>query len=264
MGKKAVAGLARWDTGVYLIRNKVNGKGYVGSGAYSIRERWYIHVTELRKQVHCNIYLQRAWNKHGEGNFVLEVLELCEPERCVEREQHWMDKLGTANPKKGYNRNPKAGSMLGFKHSEKSKQLISSKGKGRRHSEDAKARISAKMKIIMLGNKHFQGKVHTEETKEKIAAAARKQWENEEHRKTVSAKVSATLTGRRLSAESLAKRTEKQRAGLVSRNKDPEMRAKISAKLMGHPVSEQTRAKISKAVKDRAKERSFQEAETDV
>ena len=87
-----------------------------------------------------------------------------------------MDHLKTVNPKYGYNRNPKAGSMLGFRHSEETKRLVGEKGKGRRHTEDTKKRISERMKIVMVGNKHFKGHKHTEEAKKKIAAASRKQW----------------------------------------------------------------------------------------
>lgn len=39
------------DTGVYLIRNKINKKVYVGSAGTSIKERWKTHITALRNRI---------------------------------------------------------------------------------------------------------------------------------------------------------------------------------------------------------------------
>jgi group I intron endonuclease len=54
----------------------------------------------------------RALLKYGYSNFSLEILEYCLPEKCVEREQHYLDLLPN-----NYNTLSKAGSSLGFKHS---------------------------------------------------------------------------------------------------------------------------------------------------
>jgi len=60
--------------GVYRIRNILDDKRYVGS-TQDFDGRWDIHRDELRKGNHYNKYLQRAWNKYGEENFVFEVEE---------------------------------------------------------------------------------------------------------------------------------------------------------------------------------------------
>lgn len=82
-------------TGVYQIRNTVNGKIYVGSvaGKYGFCGRWSKHRNDLLKQHHHSVHLQRAWNKYGVDTFVFEILEECVPENCIEREQHYMDTL---------------------------------------------------------------------------------------------------------------------------------------------------------------------------
>ena len=175
-------------TGVYQIRNMKNGKVYVGSSASGIDWRWWSHLSQLRRGIHKNVYLQRSWNKNGEQTFVFEVLEECPPERCVAREQYWIDHLRSANPRFGYNRNPTAGSMLSFRHSEETKRLVGEKSKGRRHTEDTKKRISKRISVVMQGNKHFEGRQHTEGARQQIAEAAVEQWKNEEHRKDVARK----------------------------------------------------------------------------
>lgn len=77
-------------SGIYKITNKVNGKFYVGSG-HSIFYRWYNHTGQLKREVHTNYKLQRAFNKYGFSNFIFEVLELHEPEGLNIREQYYLD-----------------------------------------------------------------------------------------------------------------------------------------------------------------------------
>ena len=94
----------------------------------------------------------------------------------------------------------------------------------------------------------WEGMTHTEEAKELIRIAVTEKWKDEEHRRAISEKVSKTLTGRKLSAETIAKRTLKQHDGLVERNKSEKQRALTSAAMMGHEVSRETRDKISKSL----------------
>lgn len=61
--------------------------------------------------------INRALLKYGYANFSLEILEYCEPSKCTEREQYYLDLL-----KPEYNVLPIAGSCLGYKHSEESKK----------------------------------------------------------------------------------------------------------------------------------------------
>ena len=61
-------------SGIYRIRNLVNGKFYLGS-AKDIKCRWNRHRYDLRRKNHHSQYLQRAWDLHGEESFVFEVVE---------------------------------------------------------------------------------------------------------------------------------------------------------------------------------------------
>lgn len=63
-------------SGIYEIKNTVNGKSYVGSSK-SIKKRFIRHRWQLRKNEHHCIYLQRSWNKHTETNFEFNILEEC-------------------------------------------------------------------------------------------------------------------------------------------------------------------------------------------
>ena len=59
--------------------------------------------------------------KHGHSNFSLTILEYCEPEQCLEKEDFYL-----SSEKHEYNIAKKAGApMSGRKHSEETKQKIS-------------------------------------------------------------------------------------------------------------------------------------------
>lgn len=70
----------------------------------------------------------RALLKYGYSKFSLEILEYCDPENCVEREQYYLD-LFPSN----YNSLSKAGSSLGFKHSEDTLAKLRLINKGANH-----------------------------------------------------------------------------------------------------------------------------------
>src|SRR5438128_6005641 len=48
---------------IYQIRHTESGKVYVGS-AINPRQRWGMHLKDLRKGAHHSRYLQRAWIKY--------------------------------------------------------------------------------------------------------------------------------------------------------------------------------------------------------
>lgn len=91
-------------SGVYMITCTANSKVYVGSAAI-FRKRRDRHWQHLRNGVHDNQHLQRAWQKYGPAAFAFEVLEIVtDREQMIEREQHWIDTLGTLE--NGYNMMP--------------------------------------------------------------------------------------------------------------------------------------------------------------
>lgn len=83
------------QTGIYCIKNLVNGKMYIGSTSQPFKTRFYQHKNSLVKNKHGNCILQRAWNKYGEASFSFQVLEPCS-EQLNAREQHYFDSLKPA------------------------------------------------------------------------------------------------------------------------------------------------------------------------
>ena len=128
-------------SGVYRWTNKESGKSYVGSAVdLSKRLCLYYNNYHLTK---VNMVINKALKKHKHSNFTLDILEYCERSDAISREQHFIDLL-----KPVYNILSTAGSLLGFKHSEKTKAIFSAnrKGKnnmfGKSHSLETKALMS--------------------------------------------------------------------------------------------------------------------------
>lgn len=77
-------------TGIYKIENRITGCIYIGSSKY-INTRKRHHFSELSRNKHRNIYLQRAYNKYGKAVFDFAILEMCSESDLVDREQYWLD-----------------------------------------------------------------------------------------------------------------------------------------------------------------------------
>jgi len=78
-------------SGIYKIINKTNNKYYIGS-AKNIRIRIkYGHLWALKSKKHRNRHLQRAWNKFGEDNFYIMIIEYVPIELLKIVEQRYLD-----------------------------------------------------------------------------------------------------------------------------------------------------------------------------
>jgi hypothetical protein len=75
--------------GIYKIENIKNNHCYIGSSV-KIEDRWRRHKKDLRKGNHHSIILQRAWDKYGEDEFKLIILEECKKEEMKDRENHYL------------------------------------------------------------------------------------------------------------------------------------------------------------------------------
>lgn len=104
-------------SGIYQIKNKKNNRVYIGS-AVNCRDRKLLHLSQLRRNIHHSITLQRAYNKYGNDIFEFEVLEYCKKEKLIEREQYYLDKLSPF-----YNTCKKAHSTLGISSTRRKKVI---------------------------------------------------------------------------------------------------------------------------------------------
>lgn len=173
-------------SGIYRINNSANGKFYVGS-AVNISNRWCVHKHQLVRGSHHSKKLQRAWDKYGAEAFDIEILEVvADVNQLIASEQRWIDELGAASV--GYNVLAVAGSSLGFKYSQESKEKMAAKKRGRVRSKEEREKQSASTRGVKLSPEH----------REKLAAINR-------------ARAKASEPERKASAE-LKKKTAREEA----------------------------------------------------
>lgn len=156
--------------GIYKITNIVNNKCYIGSSR-NIMKRISEHKRRLRKKNHHSIKLQRSWDVYGEENFIFEIICECEINQLISLEQKYFDEI-----------NPEliilkvAGSFEGYRHTEKTKQLLREKRLKQTFimTDEWKKNISLSKKGTIFSEEHklklskaHIGKKHSEEQKEK-------------------------------------------------------------------------------------------------
>lgn len=216
--------------GIYMIKNIINNKIYIGS-TKNFRIRRHTHFRELKNNIHCNNYLQKAWNKYGSDNFEFNIIEeVINNNKLIEREQYYIDKL---NP--DYNILKIAGNTLGMKHSDETKDKISKALK----NPSIQTRI--KMSII------HKGKKLSDEHKLKISKSGKGRIVSDETRD----KLSEINKGKIPSDKCLLN------AALVNKGRkhSEEARLKISDANKGKPKSDETKNKMRLAALNRNAQR---------
>jgi group I intron endonuclease len=160
-------------SGIYKIINKIDGKYYVGSSS-NINRRRIRHFDTLRKGVHHNTKLQRAFDKHGTDNFQFVCVQLLSTGDLLTKEQLYLNEC-KMNPESNYNIKYVARAPKGYKHNEESKLKIRNSLKGRMRTDDVRRRISDGLKGKLKSPEHCRnlstshkgkpGRPHTEEHK---------------------------------------------------------------------------------------------------
>lgn len=155
---------------IYLIRNLVNGKCYVGQTINSVRSRWTSHLAASRRG--SRIPFHQAIRKYGEQSFCF--IELCPAsslEELNELESVYIRGLRTLSPH-GYNLD--SGGKNYSTHPE-TKAKIAAANKGRpsaRRGKKHRPESIMKMRVVQKGHPATQkGRHHTPEAKAKLRAA---------------------------------------------------------------------------------------------
>lgn len=187
---------------VYLIRNRINGKVYIGQTIKSVASRWSGHIAAANNG--SNLHLPAAIRKYGVANFDVSTLgKYSNKEELDAAEIGYIKFYDACNREVGYNsasggangipseetRHKMSLAKLGKTHSERHNLRIglSNKGKhrdrktedhcrklgefhkGKKHSLECRQKISASL----IGNKRSLGYKHTPEAIAKISAAAK-------------------------------------------------------------------------------------------
>ena len=169
---------------IYIVKNKVNNKIYIGKTLLTLEERRKKHFSFNK---HPRQVFQFALSKYGGKNFIWDVLEKLDPikDDINKAEKKWIQYYNSMNKLIGYNR--------------------SEGGDGGRKSEPDSEETKKKKSIGMMNNENAlnkrwkQKKPMTIEHRLKISASRKGQPRpcSYEHRQ----KISKTMTGRKLTRE---------------------------------------------------------------
>lgn len=132
------------NIGIYLLRNEIDGKIYVGQSS-NLSKRNRQHKNALLNNRHFNEHLQRAYNKYG-NVFKFEIIEYCLLEMLDEREMYWINKFKANNKKYGYN--ILIGTTQFKKHSEESKEKIRKANQGSNNKLTISEVIEIKKELV--------------------------------------------------------------------------------------------------------------------
>lgn len=202
---------------VYQVRNLVNGKRYIGVTKQGLHNRKRAHLNDARRG--AGHMLHKAIRKYGKENFAFAVLYDFEGDYELARIYEW-EMISKHRPE--YNLS--AGGEGGTMH-ESTKAKIIAAHTGKKRSQEARANMSEAQRA------RGREQPPSAETREKMRSAK---------------------LGRKHTPESIAK--------MVGRKDSAETKAKKSAAQIGRPptkgragqaVSGETRARISRALKER-------------
>lgn len=247
---------------VYLIRNRVSGKVYIGQTTRkSISARWSSHKSDARS-TRSRTIVSNALRGYGFDAF--QIVELgraysADELNSMERRAIWShssdDRDYGYNEEKGGNGDQmsvetrarrRAARLLRRPHDEETRAKIAATLRGQKHTPTRCARIRAgkqnisaetraKISAAQLGRKH------SEETRARMREAA-KNVPAEVHARRAAARV-----GSKLSAEHIAKVV----AANTGKKRTPEQRERIAAAHRGKKQSPEAVAKRTAAIKGR-------------
>lgn len=179
------------SSGIYRIQSKVKPeKIYIGS-AVNFLNRWRLHKHKLSKNIHDSKKLQNHVNKYGIDDLSFEIVEQCNKEDLIRREQYYIDTLYPI-----FNSRQKAENNLGFKHSKKSIQKMKESWKKREFTPELKQKLYEGRKNMSEESKKLQSdrikeaakhrKPISEETREKFRQIGLKRTYSKETKKKFS------------------------------------------------------------------------------
>lgn len=135
------------------------------------------------------MHLQNSWNKYGEENFTINILEECPINLLDEREEYWIKKYDSI--KNGYNQKTGGSRSCGYKMSEEAKIKMRenhSDVSGEKNpmfgkkifdfmTDEEIARWRENNKNAHKKRKGTKGKKHTQETKDLLSKLAKERYE---------------------------------------------------------------------------------------
>ena len=219
---------------IYQVTNLVNGKKYIGQTINRKETRWYGSLKTIIQTYTCNTHLKHSIKKYGIDNFEVETIDRAmTKEELDHKEDYYIRKYNTINPKFGYNQ--KYGGSNG-KHTEASKKKMSEN-----HKDNSGEKNPMFGKIPWNKGKHLNDKII-----EKISNSQKKRFKENPHlqdgKKNPMYGKTSPMRGRKRSKET-KKRIKENHANVSGKNNP----------MYGKHHSKETKQKISDSLKGKTK-----------
>lgn len=232
---------------IYLARNMINGKCYIGQTTESgFMGRKCSHLSSARKGDLRPLY--RAMRKYGVDNFEWEIIhkEILGARELDKLESYYIKEYGTKSPK-GYNLTDGGEGSAGWTHSEEVRKKMRRAAKKRPphgpHTEETKRKIG-------LAHKGKKKPPVSEETRAKLRAAIENMApELKEKMRQIGRKNGLRNKGSKRSQETRERMCLVQKNRVLPPDVVKEQGRKISEANMDHLVSDETKKKISESNK---------------
>jgi group I intron endonuclease len=165
--------------GIYKLTCIINGKIYIGK-TVNFNRRLNRHKNSSNDK--GDSHLKRAIIKYGWESFYCEILErfdnfdkALDNTKLLDKESYYIQLFDSTNVDKGYNLCKYSTDRTGIPCSEEHKSKIGKSNLGKKHTEEAKKKISQTHLGKPKSDKHKEkirigrlGKKHSEETKKKL------------------------------------------------------------------------------------------------
>lgn len=220
---------------IYLIRNNINNKIYIGQTTSSVETRFKQHKKQLRDGNHGNAHLQSAWNKYGEDCWSVELLTECSSlEEMNEKERLLIQEYNSIDRNFGYN--IREGGDGGGRHSDETKEKL------REATELQWERDRLKLNAIRKAQ-------WTDEYKEKMRTIMQEKWSTFEYAEKQNTSRKSESNREKLRAAA-ARNKSKKSAHMRSVWNDPERR-----KVMVESIKKSNTPEVNKQRSDSSKAR---------
>lgn len=150
------------DKVIYMFKNKVNGKVYIGQTIRTARERIKQHIqTSSNTKSKNHSHLHRAISKYGLQNFEVSIIERCLTQQELdEREIYWIAYFDSTNPNKGYNKESggKKGKKVPPLTAEHKAKLLKAHI-GTHHTEQTKLKMSNSQKAVWKDQNYYNTQI---------------------------------------------------------------------------------------------------------
>lgn len=211
---------------IYLIRNRVNGKVYIGQTTKTVAERWHGHIDQSKHR--ARTYIHKAIRKYGKEAFDVVILhQALNQEDLDEMETRSIWSHDSMDPNVGYNLLAGGRGSSGRKWTPEQRAKASEKQKARFKANPLTDEQRAEKSSIL---RKYQAE-HPE-WKDTLRNRLLEQWNDTEYREAQKASMPRS-------------RAQEMRAKATPAVWTEEMRASLSAKKKGVPCSTETKKKLS-------------------